>query len=116
VGLQDIADPAIEWEWSDRMASLFGGPRTYRGFEEIGVATLEWLEAWESYWMTANGFIDAGDEIVVVFMRLHARTAASDRVTEQSTTAVWTLRNGKAVRVRYYDDKADALEAAGLSE
>jgi hypothetical protein len=29
---------------------------------------------------------------------------------------LWTLRNGKALRVRYYDDKAEALEAAGLKE
>jgi hypothetical protein len=76
--LRDIADPAIEWEWSDRMASLYGGPRTYRGFEEIGAATLEWLEPWDSYWMTAEGFIDAGDETVVVFMRLHARVPGTD--------------------------------------
>ena len=35
---------------------------------------------------------------------------------EQRIAAVWTLRNGKALRVRYYDDKAEALEAVGLSE
>ena len=40
----------------------------------------------------------------------------SDSVTEQPTTAVWTLRNGKALRVRYYDDRAEALEAAGIAE
>ena len=113
--LRDIADPAIEWEWSERMASLYGGPRVYRGLEEIGAATLEWLAAWDSYWLTAEGFIEAGDEIVV-FMHLHGRAAGTDTLTEQRTTAVWTLRNGRAIRVRYYDDRAEALEAAGLSE
>jgi hypothetical protein len=95
--------------------SARSGPRIYRGLEEIGAATLEWLEAWDSYWMTAEDFIEARDEIVM-FMHLHARAAGTDRVTEQRTTAVWTLRNGRAVRVRYYDDRAEALEAAGLSE
>ena len=85
------------------------------GLEEIGAATLEWLAAWDSYWMTAEDFIEAGNEIVVS-MQLHARAAGTDRVTEQRATAVWTLRNGRAVRVRYYDDRADALEAAGLTE
>ena len=28
--------------------------------------------------------------------------------------AVWTLRDGKAVRIRFYPNKATALEAAGL--
>ena len=113
--LRDIADPGIEWEWSERLASLYGGPRTYCGLEEIGAATLEWLAAWDSYWMTAEDFIEAGDEILV-FMSLHGRTGGSDSVTEQPTTAVWTLRNGKALRVRYYDDRAEALEAAGIAE
>jgi len=111
--LRDIADPAIEWQWSESLASLYGGPRVYRGLEEIGAATMEWLEAWDSYWMTAQEFIDAGDRIVVL-MTLHGRTAGSDSVTEQGAAALWTVQDGKALRVRYYDDKAEALEAAGL--
>jgi ketosteroid isomerase-like protein len=65
--------------------------------------------------MTAEDFIEAGDEIVVS-VQLHGRAAGTDSVTEHRTTAVWSLRNGKAVRVRYYDDRAEALEAAGLRE
>jgi ketosteroid isomerase-like protein len=111
--LRDIADPQIEWEWSPNLASLSGGPRVYRGLDEIGAATLEFLAAWDQYWMTAEDFIEAGDQIVV-FMRLHARAGSTDRAVEQRSTAVWTLRNGRAVRVRYYDDRAEAMEAAGL--
>jgi ketosteroid isomerase-like protein len=29
---------------------------------------------------------------------------------------VWTFREGKIARLCYYQDKAEALEAAGLSE
>jgi ketosteroid isomerase-like protein len=65
--------------------------------------------------MTADDFIEAGDEIVVP-MCLHGRLPGTDSVIEQRIVAVWTLRNGKALRVRYYDDRADALEAVGLSE
>ncbi len=111
--LRDVADPDIEWEWSERLASLYGGPRVYRGLEEIGEATLDWLGAWDSYWMTAEKFIDAEDNIVV-FMHLHARPAGGERALEQETTAVWTMRDGKALRVRYYDDRDEALEVVGL--
>jgi ketosteroid isomerase-like protein len=62
--------------------------------------------------MTAEDFIQAGDEVVVP-MRIHARTASTDSVR---VSAVWTLRDGRAVRVRYYDDRAEALEAAGLAD
>jgi ketosteroid isomerase-like protein len=113
--LRELADPNIEWEWSARMASIVGGPRVYRGLDEVGATTLEWIEFWDFYWMTAEDFIEADDEIVVP-MLLHARTASTDSVLEQRITAVWTFRNGRAVRVRYYDDRAEALEAAGLSE
>ena len=113
--LREIADQNIEWEWSPALASVSGGPRIYRGLDEIGAATLEFLGAWDRYWMTAEDFIDAGDETVVVLMRLHAQAEGTDSVIEQSSTAVWTLRNGRAVHVRYYDDRAEALEAVGLS-
>jgi len=113
--LREIAAPGIEWEWSRSLASLYGGPRIYRGLEEIGAATLEWLAAWDSYWMTAEDFIEAGDAIVVP-MRLHARAADAETALEQRTVAVWVLRDGKAIRVSYYDDHVEALEALGLSE
>jgi ketosteroid isomerase-like protein len=66
--------------------------------------------------MTAEDFIDVNDEVVVVPMSLHARAAGSDKVIDQPSAGVWTLRNGKAVRVRYYDDKDEALKAARHSE
>jgi len=113
--LRDIADPNIEWEWSPKLASLSGGPRVYRGLDEIAAATLEFLSAWDRYWMTAGDFVEAGDK-VVVRMRLHARAANTDAAIEQGSAAVWTLRNGIAERVRYYDEMGDALEAVGISE
>ena len=113
--LREVADPNIEWEWTESLASLYGGPRVYRGLEEIGAATLEWLAAWDSYWMTAEEFIEAGDTVVVL-MRLHAQAPDTTHVLEQQVAAVWTMRDGRALSVRYHDDRAEALEAAGLSE
>jgi ketosteroid isomerase-like protein len=111
--LIDVADPHIEWEWSESLASLSGGPRVYHGLEEVGQATREWLEAWDFYWMSADEFIEAGDQ-VVVDMRIRARTAGSSTEVHQRTAALWTMRGGRAVRVRYYDDLEDAKRAAGL--
>jgi ketosteroid isomerase-like protein len=112
--LIEIADAGIEWEWAPEVASLFGGPRTYRGLEEIGAATREWLAAWDFYWMTADEFIEVSDDEVVVVMQLHAHTADTQTVIEQRGAALWSLRNGKVVAVRYYMDRAGALAAAGI--
>jgi ketosteroid isomerase-like protein len=113
--LREIADPNIEWEWSEGLATLSGGPRVYRGLDEIGASTREWLAAWDSYWMTAEEFIDAGARIVVPF-RLSAVGKGTDIKIEQRAFGVWTMRDGRAIRVRFYEDRAEALEAAGLSE
>jgi ketosteroid isomerase-like protein len=113
LALREVADPDIEWEWADEMASLFGGPRVYCGLEEIWAATKEWLTAWDRYWMTADEFIEAGDRIVVL-MRLHAR-AHSGSELEQRVAGVWTMRDGKAIAVRYYMDRDEALAAAGVA-
>ncbi len=34
----------------------------------------------------------------------------------QPTAHVWTIRNGKAIRMYSYWERADALEAVGLAE
>jgi ketosteroid isomerase-like protein len=113
--LREIADSNIEWEWSAGLASVSGAPRVCHGLVEIDAATREWLAAWDHYWMTAEDFIDADDRIVVLG-RVHARLAGTEDVIDQRIAAVWTLQEGRAIAVRYYDDRADALEAVGLSE
>ena len=111
--LRDIADPEIEWEWAEGLASIDGGPRIYHGLDEIAAATLEWLAAWDAYWMTAEEFIPVGDRVVVL-MCLHARSPETDYALEQRVGAVWALREGKAVSVRFYDNTDAALQAVGL--
>jgi ketosteroid isomerase-like protein len=113
LALQDVADPGIEWEWAPEMASLFGGPRVYCGLEEVWAATKEWLVPWEHYWMTADEFIEVGDRVVVL-MRIHGRAHSGNHL-EQQVAAIWTMRDGKAVAVRYYMDRDKALAAAGVT-
>lgn len=113
LALQDVADPGIEWEWAPEMASLFGGPRTYRGLAEIWAATKEWLEPWEHYWMTADEFIELDENRVLVLMVIHGR-AHSGNELDQRVAAIWTMRDDKAIAVRYYMSRAEALEAAGV--
>jgi len=60
-------------------------------------------------------FWDAGDA-VVVDVRLTAKGKRTAIPVEQRFTQVWTMREGKAVRVRAYASPADALEAVGLTE
>jgi ketosteroid isomerase-like protein len=59
--------------------------------------------------------LDAGERVVSVVTR-HARGRASGVEVERPFALLWTLREGKVVRVVWFLDRAEALEAAGLSE
>src|SRR5512144_413025 len=59
--------------------------------------------------------IDAGESIVVP-MRLTGKARNTGLHLDYRAIHVWTLRNGKAIRLRLYENRDRALEAAGLSE
>jgi ketosteroid isomerase-like protein len=62
--------------------------------------------------------IDAhGDgETVLMLLRATGKAAYTGLDIEVEWAAVWTIRNGKLLRAQGYLSRADAVEAAGLSE
>ena len=64
--------------------------------------------------MEPERFLDVGDEVVVVGV---ARgTLASGVEAQRRQGYIWTVRDGCAVRFRWFNDPAEALEAAGLEQ
>ena len=62
-------------------------------------------------------FIDAGGDRVLVFSREGGRGKGSGaEVFTHLTAHLWTLKDGKAVRMQSYWERVDALAAVGLSE
>jgi ketosteroid isomerase-like protein len=72
-------------------------------------------DTYEDFSIRVERFIDAGDDVVVL-----ARYTASGRGSgvqlEGEHGYVWTVRDGQAVRFRWFSSHAEALAAAGLSE
>jgi ketosteroid isomerase-like protein len=109
----DALDPEIEWH------ATVGGVdegRIYHRREEVAQAFADYFAVWERIELRADDYIDAGDDEVVVFFHEVAKGRSSGAVVETNTGTVNTVRDGKIVRVRSYMDRAQALEAAGLSE
>jgi ketosteroid isomerase-like protein len=74
----------------------------------------QFVEDWESVWIEPHEFIEA-DEHVVVPWTMHA--VGRDGIELQTrVTMNWTLRNGAIKRVCMYQERQEALEAAGLAE
>ena len=103
--------PEAEIDWSRSRGPLKG---VYRGHDE--------LEAfWDAFWSTFedvqveyHGFTEVGREGVVP-NTAHVLGRQGIEVVARSTF-VFTVENGRITRLRMFQERADALEAAGLSE
>ena len=82
-------------------------------------ALLDYIERWEAVWeeleMTAEEFIDGGDRVVVSGY-FRGRGRGSGVEVDTRFYEVYTLRDGKIVRMDEFTGRAEALEAAGLRE
>jgi ketosteroid isomerase-like protein len=58
---------------------------------------------------------DLGDR-VLFFTTFVASTSADSVAFRQKEPHLWSLRDGKVIRLQWFHDRAEALEAAGLSE
>jgi ketosteroid isomerase-like protein len=59
--------------------------------------------------------IDVGEHVIAV-VKLRGRGRSSGAEVETSYAGVWTIRDGRVVRVLWLPSRADALEAVGLRE
>lgn len=91
-------------------AGMYYGRATVRSF------LADYLDSWEYVRMEPEDFIEVGEDHVVVLLRLQMRGKGSGVEVEAQTTNVWTVRDGQALRIAVYNDKAEALAAAGPSE
>ena len=104
----NLLDPAFEVHDHDSPdLNVLGG---HAGF-------LRWIDDWDAMeWsVEPEKYIDAGERVVVL-LRLSARGRGSGLSLERLDGMVWTVRNGKAIRLDYYNNPTEALEAAGLEE
>jgi ketosteroid isomerase-like protein len=93
----------------------FPDGQVYRGHEGVREAFRRWLGTWEDYRQTREEIIDAGESVVVA-TREFGRGKRSGLHLDRLTFGVWTLKEGKVVRIQFRATKAEALQAVGLSE
>jgi ketosteroid isomerase-like protein len=88
-----------------------------RGPGGIAAFIREFLKQFRDYRLVAEEIRAIGDDAVVVRGRQTAVGRQSGvAVEDPSIYTVWRLRGGKIVGLYFDRDRAEALEAAGLSE
>ncbi len=104
------AAPDFELDWSRGV-----GPQ--RGVYQLDQARPffdDFGDIFESIRIEPKEFIEVDDDVIVPQT---GYTRGRDGIeTTARITLVWTIRDGAIVRICLYQDKQDALEAAGLRE
>jgi uncharacterized protein len=109
-GLIELCDQDFEIDMEERVFN----PATYRGHDGIRRFYGEVREVWAEYRWDPEELIDREDQVVAL---LHAqgRGRGSGVEIDRRVAMVWTLGGTKALAVRFYVDRAEALRAAGLT-
>jgi ketosteroid isomerase-like protein len=111
----DLYDSGVTADFSrSPQGELTGGGLFYHGHEGIKRMGREWNEAWADVEYTLDDVVDAGDHVITVLTYVgHGRTSGVE--VRRTDYPVWTIQEGKIVRVVWLPTKEEALEAAGLS-
>jgi ketosteroid isomerase-like protein len=112
------ATGAPMWDRIDSNTEIFDhdilDAGTYRGREGLARWLSDYAESWGHYELHLERVIDAGAKVVSLF-RIRAVGAGSGVPVERDDAMVWTFHDGMLLRLDYFNDPAQALEAAGLS-
>ena len=109
-----LYDPNVELD-NSRLAigGLMGGG-VYHGHEGLRSFFLEWHESWDDVEYDYEELLDAGDGQVISFVTTRGRGRTSGAEVQIAHALVWTVRDGKVVRVMWFSSRQEALEAVGL--
>jgi ketosteroid isomerase-like protein len=112
-GVLKICDPDVECQLPE------GGINTgtLRGHRALKDFLEGYIDAFESFRMEPERFLEAND-LVLVFLRVLGRGRESGLEVDVRPAHLWTMDSGRAVRLQAFPEREHgaALEAAGLSE
>jgi ketosteroid isomerase-like protein len=108
-----LVSPDVEWEdsvfWSEHARIHTGEAELREWFNRVVV------EPWESLHFEVEEITEAGDDRVFFGALLTTRGKGSGVETQVRGWSVMWITNGMVTRRQVFLDRAEALEAAGLS-
>jgi ketosteroid isomerase-like protein len=107
--------------WTDDLdhRSIEGAPDDrgpIQGRAAMRAYVQEWMDLFDDFRIEPVELIDAGDGEVVAVLRFGGGAKLSGVETDQTLGAVFEIRDGQIARGREYSTRAEALEAAGVTE
>ncbi len=111
---EERAHPDFVWD----MSTFSGWPerKIYEGTDGAREFLATWTEPWENWELELEELVDAGTDQVLAVLRQHGSSKTTGLEVDMHFAQLWTMRDGKYIRMRMYADPAEARRAAGLSE
>ena len=110
--LFDFYDPEIIWEQDEG----FVEPGTHHGHAGVRRVFDSLFEGFKDFHIDVEQLIDIDDDRVLALVRIVGSGNISGLALDTPGGQLWSLRDGRAVKLKLYLDPAEALEAVGLSE
>ena len=101
------ADPKIVWNPTQEGQA--------EGITRVRATMERWEDSFEDLEVTYEETIDAGDRVLVK-THVSGRGRGSGVEVNMRSYMLWTLQGEKVLRMDEFTERAEALEAAGLSE
>ena len=99
------ADPGIVWNPAEESAG--------QGHDAVRESLERWKGEWDDYELLTEDFEHMGDRVLAI-VRLRGRGRGSGVEIDARFYDVFTLRQGKIVRMDQFTEQSEALEAVGL--
>jgi ketosteroid isomerase-like protein len=104
----ELTDPDVEVDLTaSQVVSLPDGTR-FRGLEGWLVFWRGWFEPWEDFKTRVLSYTAHGEHVMLDVV-ITARGRGSGVPVELRQTQVWTLRDGRVVRLSVFDTREEAL-------
>jgi len=111
----ELADQRFEFHWHDERIYP-DVPQHLRGAPEFIEFWEQLRSAWVDLVQEPLEFIEAPEDRVLTPTLISGRGLRSGGSIDVHFFMVWTIRGGKVRKIEVFRHRADALEAAGLSE
>ena len=110
----DLLDPHVVLVLGPEFGPDSPDVGTYSGIEAVAAYTRGLLEAWTDFTMEAEEIVGAGDS-VLAGARQRGVGSSSGVPTVLHYFTLWTFRGRWVIRLESFRERAEALEAVGLS-
>jgi ketosteroid isomerase-like protein len=96
------ADPAIVWNPAEESSE--------QGHDAVRASSIRWKSEWHDYELVPEELEDMGDRVLAT-VRVRGRGKGSGVQVEARLYDLYTLRDGKIVRMDQFTERSEALEA-----